>query len=96
MEQQEQEDDSSSNPATVRLLALLAQCWTHLKSDGLAGEFAAWLFGDADAIAQPELNGVVTHPLKHALLTLCLSKDQVRNGHSSRFDVRSSVLDMVI
>lgn len=67
----------------MRLLALLTQCWTHLRSEGLAGEFATWLFGgDRDAAAspgQPELNGVVTHPLKHALLRLCRSDNQVRH-----------------
>ena len=67
----------------MRLLALLAQCWTHLRSDGLAGEFASWLFGSSsneeeeDQRPSPELRGVVTHQLKHALLGLCTAKDQV-------------------
>ncbi len=59
----------------VLLLALVGQCWVHLHSDGLAVEFAHWLFGER--AAQPELRGVVTQPLKHALLGLCRSMKQM-------------------
>ena len=67
------EGNSAEEVRTVQLLELIMQCWTHVKSDSLAAEFANWLFGDGRG---PELNGVVTHPLKHLLLRLCNSKRQ--------------------
>ncbi len=61
----------------VLSLAYTSQCWLHIRSSGLANEFSAWLFGCCAAGHQPELSGVVTHPLKHTLLRrLCTSADQ--------------------
>ena len=60
-----EEEDLESGKAKVRVLAMVSQCWIHVRSIGLANEFSLWLFGDN---CDPELDGVITHPLKHALL----------------------------
>ena len=69
----------------VNILALITQCWVHVKSETLADEFSHWLFGYN---REPELNGVITHPLKHSLLRLCLQEGQsLKLEALSLFDV---------
>lgn len=57
----------------VQTVAKVTQCWSHIQSRGLAGEFCIWLFGDN---TEPELKGVITHPFKHHVLQLCHHESQ--------------------
>jgi len=62
--------EASTDEDAVRLLALMAQCWSHVKSEALAVEFSAWLLGDGN---EPELRGIPGHPVRSTLLRLCKS-----------------------
>ena len=58
----------------IFLLALISQCWTHIRSDTLATEISGWLTGNPADVSK--LPGRLTHPLKHSLVTLCSSTNQ--------------------
>ncbi|CAB4069135.1 unnamed protein product [Lepeophtheirus salmonis] len=67
----EEDSHTGNDAAMVIFLAHLNRCWSHIDSQGLAKTFSTWLIGDSEA----ELNGMVSHPLKHLLIEMCLSSN---------------------